>query len=132
MSEADVEILREGFARLSVDGFESMVVQVHPDFEMTTPAGMAAEPQTYHGRDGFRRWWTSFYEVMTEVRLVPVEFHDVAPERVVIELEMRARGQASGIETSRCVFLAIQLENGLMRRIELYETLGEAVERARR
>ena len=43
-----------------------MVPLVHPDFEMETPAALAAEPQRYEGVDGFRRWWTSFLDVMDD------------------------------------------------------------------
>lgn len=36
---------------------------------MQTPVGMAAEPDTYRGPEGIRRWFESFYEVMEEIRL---------------------------------------------------------------
>ena len=35
---------------------------------MTTPANLAAEPDTYRGHEGIRRYFDSFYDVMDEVR----------------------------------------------------------------
>ena len=98
MSERDVELLRDGFSTLAVEGYESLMPLVHPEFEMTTPPGIAAEPQTYQGEEGLRRWWESFYEVMDEVRVEPTKFHDAGEGRVVVEAVLRATGQTSGLE----------------------------------
>ncbi|MDQ3759789.1 MAG: nuclear transport factor 2 family protein [Actinomycetota bacterium] len=126
MASGDVDLLRAGFERLGADGFESMVPLVHPDFVMETPPGMAAEPQRYEGREGFRRWWTSFYEAMEVVALEPKAFHDLGPERVAIENRMRAVGGTSGIETTREIVLVVSLRDKMMVRIDFYETLAEA------
>ena len=81
---------------------------------METPAGLAAEPQRYEGVDGFRRWWTSFLEVMDEVTLEAKDFHEIAPGKIVIETVMRAVGGASGIETTQSVFMIATLRDGKM------------------
>ena len=77
MAESDVELLREGYV--------AMVPLIHPEFEMETPPALAAEPQRYEGVEGFRRWWSSFLEVMDEVVLEPRGFHDIGPGQVAIE-----------------------------------------------
>ena len=69
MANDDIDLLKDGFERLGAEGYEAMVPLVHPEFEMETPAALAAEPQRYEGVDGFRRWWTSFLEVMDTVTL---------------------------------------------------------------
>ena len=53
MSTDDLELLREGFARLDAEGYEAMFPLIHPEFVMETPAGLAAEPQRYEGVDGY-------------------------------------------------------------------------------
>jgi ketosteroid isomerase-like protein len=127
MSERDVELLRDGFSRLGVEGYESLMPLVHPEFEMTTPPGIAAEPQTYRGADGMRRWWESFYEVMDEVRVEPTEFHDAGTGRVVVEAILRATGQTSGLEVSQEAFMLVHIRDELMHRIEFFFTLDEAL-----
>ena len=53
---------------------EALLPFIHPDFEVTTPAGLAAEPDTYRGPEGIRRYFESFYEAMDEVGFEPEEF----------------------------------------------------------
>lgn len=126
MTESNLERLRRGFADLARSGFEAMVPLIHPDFEMETPADLAAEPQRYGGPDGYRRWWTSFYEVMDEVRLEPAQFVELSPDHVAIDLVIRAKGQTSGIEASQEAVLLADLDEGLMRRIRFFATVEEA------
>lgn len=127
MSERDVELLRDGFSRLAEEGYESLMLLVHPEFEMTTPPGIAAEPQTYRGEEGLRRWWESFYEVMDEVRVEPTELHDAGEGRVVVEAVLRATGQTSGLEVTQNAYLLIHIRDELMHRIEFFFTLDEAL-----
>jgi ketosteroid isomerase-like protein len=127
MSERDVELLRDGFSTLAEEGYESLMPLVHPEFEMTTPPGIAAEPQTYQGEDGLRRWWESFYEVMDEVRVEPTEFHDAGEGRVVVEAVLGATGQTSGLEVTQDAYMLIHLRDDLMHRIEFFFSLDEAL-----
>lgn len=127
MTNSDLEILRDGFERLATEGYEAMVPQIHAEFEMETPPDLAAEPQRYEGVEGFRRWWTSFLEVMDEVALEPQGFHEIAPGQVAIEIRMRAVGGASGIETTREIVLLVTLRDGKMIRIDFATSLEEAM-----
>ena len=126
MSREDVELMRGGLGTLAEDGFEALLPLVHPDFEMTTQPGLAAEPQTYRGVEGMRRWWESFYEVMDEIRLAPREIVDAGEDAVIVEFELRATGQSSGLEVAQRACMLVHLRDGLMHRIELFATLAEA------
>jgi ketosteroid isomerase-like protein len=127
VSEQDVEQLRDGFSRLAEEGYQSLLPLVHPEFEMTTLPGIAAEPQTYRGAEGMRRWWESFYEVMDEVQVVPSEFHDAGDGKVVIAATLRATGQSSGLEVAQLTFLLIRLRDGRIHRIEFFQSLDDAL-----
>ena len=63
MSEENIEILRRAYAALAEDGAEAVVAFADPDFEMTTPATLASEPDTYRGHEGIRRYFGSFSDV---------------------------------------------------------------------
>lgn len=117
MASDDIDLLREGFARLSAEGYEAMLPLLHPDFVMETPAGLAAEPQRYEGADGYRRWWTSFLEVMDSVTLEAGDIHELGDDRYAVETLMRAVGGSSGIETTQGVVMIVSLEDSLMTRI---------------
>lgn len=127
MAAADVELVREAFEQIPEEGYEALLPRVHPDFEMETPVGQAAEPQVYRGVEGMRRWWESFYEVMDEVRVEPTAYHDAGEGMVVVETTLRARGQASGLETSQQASLLCIQRDGLLFRIEFFGSADAAL-----
>ena len=127
MSAEDVEFLRTNLTTLAEEGYEALLPLVHPDFEMETLPGIAAEPQVYRGREGMRRWWESFFEVMDEVGIEPTEFHDGGEGKVVVQAQLRARGQSSGIDVTQETFLLCHLREELLIRIEFFLTLDEAL-----
>ncbi len=126
MASSDLELLKDSFERLSAEGYESMVPLIHPDFEMETPAALAAEPQRYEGVEGFRRWWTSFLDVMDTVTLEPKGIHEIGPDRYAIETVMRAVGGSSGIETKQEVVMVVALRDQKMMRIDFAINLEDA------
>jgi ketosteroid isomerase-like protein len=111
-------LVREGFEALATDGVEAMLEFVHPDFEMTTLPGQAAEPDTYRGHDGVRRWFDSFYEVMDEIAIEPSSYEEVEPGRVLLDFTLRARGQASGISVEQQAQAIATARDRLLFRIE--------------
>ena len=130
MAQEDVEAARDGFRALAEEGYEALLERAHPEFEMTTPVGLAAEPQTYRGREGLRRWFTSFYEVMDDIRAEPETYEDLGDGRVLVVATLRATGQRSGLETAQPSFMVITLAGELMRRIEFYPDPDSAREAA--
>ena len=126
MSAEDMELLRESFELLKTEGYEAMLPTVHPDFVMETPAGLAAEPQRYEGVDGYKRWWTSFLEVMDTVTLEPGEIHELGQNKYAVETLMRAVGSSSGIEATQGVVMVVSVRDSLMIRIDFATSLEDA------
>ncbi len=130
MAESGVDIVRSAF-EASAGGAEEMLAYVHPEFEMTTPGQIAAEPGTYRGHDGVRRWFDTFYEVMDRVALKPIEVVATARgDRVAVEFDLVARGRSSGIEAIQRAVALCALTDEKLSRIEFYATLPEAIEAA--
>jgi ketosteroid isomerase-like protein len=123
----NAEIVRRGFEALSEGGVEALLPFIHPEFEVTTPPQFAAEPDTYRGHEGIRRYFDSFYDAMDEVRFEAGEFRD-AQGRVIVPTKLIARGRTTGIETQQDVVLVWSLRDGLAIRVEVYATLEEALE----
>jgi ketosteroid isomerase-like protein len=103
---------------------------VHPEFELTTPPNLAAEPDTYRGPDGLRRYFESFYEAMDQVTFEPDDFIEVG-ERVVVPSTLRTRGRTTGIETSQRVVQIWDIKDGKAFRVEVHATLKQALAAAR-
>jgi ketosteroid isomerase-like protein len=114
VASTNEELTRAGFDALAAGGVEAMLAYVHPEFEMTTLPGQAAEPQTYTGHDGLRRWFETFYEVMDEIAIEPSSYQEIEPNRVLLEFTLRARGQASGIEVKQEARAIATIRDGKM------------------
>lgn len=63
---------------------------------------------------------------MDEVRLEPREIIDAGEDTVIVEFELRATGQSSGLEVAQRACMLIQLRDGLMHRVEPFATLAQA------
>ena len=127
MSEQDIELARRTFETLAEEGYEALLPQIHPEFEMETLPGIAAEPQVYRGPEGVRRWWESFYEVMDEVRIEPTAYHDAGPGKVLLEARLHARGQSSGLGVTQETWMICHLRDELLIRIEFFAGRDEAL-----
>jgi ketosteroid isomerase-like protein len=126
MSSQNMDLVRGGFEALSEGGVEALLPFIHPEFEVTTPANLAAEPDTYRGHDGVRRYFDSFYDAMDEVRFEPQELRE-AGERVIVAVTLMARGRTTGIETRQEFAMAWSLRDGKAVRVEVYGNLDEAL-----
>jgi ketosteroid isomerase-like protein len=131
MSEADLELAREFFARLNEGGVDAVAANLHPDFEFTTPPELASEPGTYRGAEGLRAWYDSFYEAMDEVRVEPSEFVQVGDGLVAAAFTLVARGRSTGLEFSQNAGLLMRMKDGLAHGSEIFATLDEAVAAAK-
>jgi ketosteroid isomerase-like protein len=125
-----VEFVRRFFEDVNRRDIDALLARLTPEFEMTVPAGMGVEPQTYRGPEGFRRWFDSFSEVM-EIR---VEGHDFIAigNRVVAPHTMHARGRETGIDTEQYTVHLWRLRDGNAEMLEVFSTLDDALEAARR
>jgi len=130
MGESNADLVRRGFEAMREGDVDALLPFIHPDFEATTPPGLAAEPDTYRGADGIRRYFDSFYEAMDRLNFEPHDFIPVG-ERVVVPLTLRARGRTTGIETAQDIVLIWDVKDGKAIRIEVYATLEEAMAPAR-
>ncbi len=131
MANESLELLREGFERLDAEGYESMVPLIHPDFEMETPANLAAEPQRYEGVEGFRRWWTSFLEVMDDGRArAEAAFTSSAPDRYAVETVDARRRRLERNRNDAGSRVGRHPPDGKMVRIDFATSLDEAMPKA--
>jgi ketosteroid isomerase-like protein len=125
VSQEDVELVRAGFAALRDGGVDALLPFVHPEFEVSTPPEFAAEPDTYRGVEGIRRYFESFYEAMDEIRFEPREFIE-SRGRVIAPVTLTAQGRTTGIETHQEFVMVWTLRDRKIVRIHVFATLEEA------
>ena len=123
-----MELVRRGFEGLETGDWEPLVSLVHPGFEMTTPASLASEPDTYRGPDGVRRYFDSFYEAMDEVSFHAGRIEALGGGRVLTPATLRARGRTTGLEFEQEVVLIWEIRDGLAHRLLVFASEEEARE----
>jgi len=128
MAEQDVEVVRGAFEALDQGGAEALIPLINPEFEFTTPPGLAAEPDTYHGAEGLRRYFDSFYDAMEEIRFEPGRFEDLGEGRVLAPCKLHARGRTTGIETEQDVVLVWAIRDGKVSGMWVFGSEAEARE----
>lgn len=126
MANSNLEIVQRGMEAFNEQGIDGILPLIRPDFEATTPPELASEPDTYHGPDGLRRWFSSFDDVMDEIRWDARGFREVG-DRVVVEFTLRARGKTTGLDFGQDAVMVWELRDGLAVRLSLYPTLEQAL-----
>jgi ketosteroid isomerase-like protein len=127
MSQENVEALRRGFEALSSGDLPRMLTFIHPDFEVEIPSELSAEPDTYRGHDGLRRYFRTFEAEMDEIRFRPERFWD-AGESVVVSMSLTAKGKATGIPVELRTGQVWTIRDGKAVSARIYRDAAEALE----
>ena len=130
MSAADVEIVKQLLERMSGGGVDFALELVSEDFSVEIPSELSAEPDTYEGHAGARRYFEGFDGLIDDVRFEPLEFFDEG-EAVLVWLTLSGRGAASGIEVEQSAAVLIWLEGGKVVRMQPFPDLESAREALR-
>jgi ketosteroid isomerase-like protein len=130
MSGADVEVVKELLERMSGGGVDFALELVSEDFSVEIPSELSAEPDTYEGHAGARRYFEGFDGLIDDVRFEPLEFFDEGGA-VLVWLTLSGRGAASGIEVEQYAAVAVWLEAGKVVRMQPFADLDSAREALR-
>jgi ketosteroid isomerase-like protein len=127
MSQENVEIVREVFKDFNSEDIGRIVAAVHPELEVVIPPEVSAEPDTYLGPEGIRRYFQSFQDVMDEIRFEPERLWD-AGDSVVVSLRVTARGRQTAIPVEQRSAGVWTVRDGQIIRVRSYASLAEALQ----
>lgn len=127
MSERNLEIVRDAFEAMEREGWQALLELIDPEFELTTPADLAMEPDTYRGREGLRRYFESFEDAMDDIRVVPEGELVDAGDKVFIPFRLSARGKETGIEATQHAFQVWTMRAGKGLRAEVFASREDAL-----
>src|SRR3989442_1785466 len=106
--------------KAALDAFSSgdpdlVVPHVDPEFEGVVPPNMSAEPDSYVGHAGVRRYIETFQEIVDELGL---EWHilEEVGDWILCALRITGLGRTSGIPVDNQVVAAIQMRDGKLLR----------------
>jgi ketosteroid isomerase-like protein len=126
MSQENIEVVRDGFEAFNSGVITRILAFAHPDFEAIVPPELSAEPDTYRGHDGIRRYFQSFQDAMDEIRFQPEQFWDVG-ESVVAAVRITAKGRQTAIAVEQRIVQVWTLRDGKALRVRTYASLPEAL-----
>ncbi len=124
-----IEIVQRVNEAFNSGDVERVVALVDPDFHTSVPAQLSAEPDTYRGPEGIRRYFASFREVMDEIHF-GVESAEQFGAEVVISLRVTARGRTTGIPVEQRLAQVWSFRDGKAVEVRSFASMSEAVEAA--
>ncbi|MCW3069881.1 MAG: hypothetical protein JWL67_2506 [Solirubrobacterales bacterium] len=125
-----MEIVRQMFEAFNIEDIENIIAFTHPDLLVEIPPEISAEPDTYRGHDGMRRYFRSFQDVMEEIRFEPVQLWEVG-DRVVVAVRLTARGRQTAIRVEQRTAGVWRIRDGKVIEVRAYRSPAEALSAAR-
>jgi ketosteroid isomerase-like protein len=126
MSQENVDVVRQGLEAFNSEDMERILAFVDPDFETAVSGELSAEPDTYRGHDGIRRYFESFRDAMDEIRFEPERFWD-AGEAVVVALRLTAKGRQTAIRVEQRIAQVWSIRDGRAVSVRTYTSIAEAL-----
>jgi ketosteroid isomerase-like protein len=120
-----MSLLREGFAALSSGDEQRILAFAHPEFETVVPPEFSAEPDTYRGHEGIRRYFKLFDDDMEDVRFEAERMWE-AGDSVVAVVRLTARGKQTGIAVEQRSAQVWTIRDGRALRAQTFPELAEA------
>ena len=124
MDRSIEESLRAAYAALNRRDFDEFETFLHPDVEARSLV-MEAEAASYRTPAGIRRLFEDLLAVFPDWH-VEVEAVDEFAAGVVARIHVSGTAAASGLPAEYTGFIAIDHENGLLKRAEFVRTEDEA------
>jgi uncharacterized protein len=127
MSQQNVEIVRQVFGAFNSEDIERALALTHPEVEIEIGPEISAEPDTYRGHDGLRRYIQAFQDAMEEIRFQPERFWYVG-ESVVVALLLTAKGRQTSIAVEQRSAGVWTIREGKVVGVRAYGSATEALE----
>jgi ketosteroid isomerase-like protein len=128
MPDDNVELVRRIHAAYKRGELEGAIdTYFHPEIEWETR--WPGLEQTFHGRDGFRKWMAQVTEPM-EIEMDLIEARSVGRDRVFASYRLHGAGRASGIPTEMTVYEIDTFKEGQLLRRQVFYSEDEALDAA--
>jgi ketosteroid isomerase-like protein len=126
MSEQALEVVTRALEAFDSGDRERILALTHRDFEAVVSAEVSAEPDTYRGHDGIRRYLDSFDDAMEDIRFEGERYWEVG-DSVVVVLRLTARGRRTAIAVEQRSAGVWTVREGKVRSIHSYASLAVAL-----
>jgi ketosteroid isomerase-like protein len=126
MSQENVELVREGFARWNQGDYALFFNSTAPDIELLSRFGsLTGEP--YRGHRGVREWLADLQQSFERFDLWLDEVRDLGDAVLALGgINLRARG--SGLDLKEPMGWVFEFRDGLVTRMQFYAQPAQALE----
>jgi ketosteroid isomerase-like protein len=122
---ANLEIVQRLFDQYAEGGVEAVLDGADEHLVIEIPPDMSAEPDTYHGHEGVRRYFGGFDGMLEDVRYEALELTAVG-DLVLAHIRLSGRGVSSGLGVGLEAWVIHELSDGKIVRIRPYADLESA------
>ncbi len=127
MSEQALEVVKRALEAFDSGDLMRILALTDPDFEAEVSSEVSAEPDTYRGHDGVRRYFDSFAEAMDDVHFEGERFWEI-DDSVVVALRLTARGRRTAIAVEQHSAGVWTVRDGKILTIRAYASLARALQ----
>jgi len=126
MSQENVELVRESFARWNEGDYDFLFNSTAPDIELLSRFGsLTGEP--YRGHEGVREWLADIQQSFERFDLWLDDVRDLGDDVLALGgIELRARG--SGLDMKEPMGWVFEIRDGRLARMWFYSQPSEALE----
>ena len=131
MSQQNVELVREGYARWRAGDYDLLLdfllADAAPDIELFSRfGGFSGAP--YRGHDGVRAWLADIQESFVRFEPWLDDVRQVGDSRVVAFGGISFRAKESGVDMAERMGWVYEFHNGRLRRMMFYGSPADALE----
>jgi ketosteroid isomerase-like protein len=125
VGSANVEVVRRLFELYASGGVEAALQVMDEQLVIVIPPELSAEPDTYEGHEGARRYFAGFAGMLEDIRY---EAFELTPEgdHVLAHARLAGRGVSSGLEVELETVVVHTVAGGKITRIVPYADLESA------
>ena len=128
MSGSPETVVRQLFERINSGGVDSALELITTDARFVVPPEASAEPDTYEGHEGARRYFDGFEGILDDVRFGLIDLEEVAPGTILAAVRLSGRGAATGIPVAQETHGVLIVRDGLVSYITTYNEREAALE----
>jgi|SRR5215210_607658 len=119
VTDSNLEIVQRLFDQYAEGGVEAILDGADENIVIEIPPDLSAEPDTYHGHDGVRRYFAGFEGMLEDVGYEAMELTMIG-DAVLAHSRLSGRGVSSGLDVNLEVYVVHELAEGKITRIRPY------------
>ena len=120
------EVVRAMFAAFENDGVDGALAHFSPDAVLVVGPETSAEPDTYEGVPGGRRYFEGFEGALDEVRFELLDIPEERPGAIIANVKLSGVGAATRIAVEQTVLMTFEVSDEQLVRVVAHPTIESA------